>query len=30
MREEVFARYFADRRDGLLPPRRVSICVAVV
>ncbi|HEY4130986.1 MAG TPA: class I SAM-dependent methyltransferase [Gemmatimonadaceae bacterium] len=30
MREALFARYFADRRDGLLPPRRNSICMAVV
>ena len=30
MREEVFARYYADRRDGLLPPRRISICIATV
>ena len=30
MRDEVSARYFADRRDGLVPPRRISICTAVV
>lgn len=29
-RDELLARYFADRRDGLSPPRRNSICTAVV
>jgi methyltransferase (TIGR00027 family) len=29
-RDEAFRRYYATRRDGLLPPRRVSLCTAIV
>lgn len=29
-RDDLLARYFANRRDGLSPPRRNSICTAVV
>lgn len=30
MRDDAFARYYHDRRDGLLPPRRTSIATAIV
>jgi methyltransferase (TIGR00027 family) len=29
-RDEVIARYYADRRDGLGAPRRISLCTAIV
>jgi methyltransferase (TIGR00027 family) len=29
-RDEVVARYYADRRDGLAAPRRISLCTAIV
>lgn len=29
-RDEAIARYYADRADGLLPPRRISLCTATV
>lgn len=29
-RDDAFRRYYASRRDGLLPPRHVSLCTAIV